>query len=274
MKRNLKNPLEIFKLLEKSNCRLCGEKTCLAFASAVIMGKRKLPECPQLPSEIVAQFVEEPEDRQANEPGFEYIAKLKSEVALIDLASAAERVGGIFSDGRLTLKVLGKNFSVDSQGNIYADIHINPWITVPFLNYILYGEGLSVADKWVSLRELKTGRARHQFFQKQCEEPMKRVADVYPDLFNDIVQLFSGRKVSKHLDSDISVVLHPLPKVPIMICYWLPDDGLDSILHVFFDETADRNLDADSVFTLGTGLANMFKKFVLRHGVAGLSAIK
>lgn len=268
MKRQLKNPLEIFQLLEKSNCRRCGEKTCLAFASATIMGKRKLSECPQLPQEIIAQFVEEPEDRHANEPGFEYIEKLKSEIAHIDLASVAERVGGSFSDGKLTLKILGKDYSVDSQGNIYADIHINPWIVVPFLNYILYGQGVPVADKWVSLRELKKGRARDKMFQRQCEEPMKRVADIYPDLFNDIVQLFSGRQVSRHLDSDISVVLYPLPKVPIMISYWLPDDGLDSILHVFFDETADRNLDADSIFTLGTGLATMFKKFTLRHGCA------
>jgi Domain of unknown function (DUF3786)/Putative Fe-S cluster len=206
--------LEILRLLEKSNCKKCGEKTCLAFASAVIMGKRKLHECPQLPPEIVAQFVKEPEDRQTNEPGFEYIAQLKSEIALIDLASAAERVGGSFSNGRLTLKILGKDFSVDSQGNVYAGIHINPWITVPFLNYILSGEGLPVANKWVSLRELRTGRARYKMFQRQCEEPMRRVADIYPDLFKDIVQLFSGKRVPKHLDSDISVVLNPCLKFP------------------------------------------------------------
>ncbi|MHB9075756.1 MAG: (Fe-S)-binding protein [Desulfobaccales bacterium] len=77
MKRKLTNPLEIFQLLEKSNCKQCGEKTCLAFASAVVMGKRKLHECPQLPQEIIAQFVEEPEDRQANDPGYEYIEKLR-----------------------------------------------------------------------------------------------------------------------------------------------------------------------------------------------------
>jgi len=31
----IKNAMEIFKLLEKSNCRECNEKTCLAFAGAV-----------------------------------------------------------------------------------------------------------------------------------------------------------------------------------------------------------------------------------------------
>ena len=268
MKRNLTNPLEIFHLLEKSNCRRCGEKTCLAFASAVVMGKRKLYECPPLPPGVIAQFVEEPEGSQINEPGSEYIAKLKSEITLIDLASTAERIGGCFADGRLTIKVLGKDFSVDPQGNIYADIHINPWVTVPFLNYILYGQGIPLADSWVSLRELKKGRPRYQIFRKQCEELMKRVADIYPDLFNDIIQIFGGRQVPQQFDSDISLVLSPLPKVPILICYWLPDDGLDSILHVFFDETADKNLDTDSVFTLGTGLAQMFKKIALKHGLA------
>ena len=65
---------------------------------------------------------------------------------------------------------------------------------------------------------------------------------------------------------DISVVLHPLPAVPIMICYWLPEEGLESSLNVYFDETANKNLGIDAVFTLGVGLAQMFAKIALRHG--------
>ena len=43
-----KNAMEIFKLLDKSNCRECGEKTCLAFAGAVYRGQKKIDECPRL----------------------------------------------------------------------------------------------------------------------------------------------------------------------------------------------------------------------------------
>jgi hypothetical protein len=95
---------------------------------------------------------------------------------------------------------------------------------------------------------------------------MKRVADTYTDLFDDLVHIFSARQVEKQFESDISVVLHPLPRVPLMICYWQPEDGLESSLNVFFDETADKNLNADAVFTLGVGLAQMFTKLSLRHG--------
>jgi len=259
-----KNAMEIFQLLDKSNCRECGQKTCLAFAGAVFTGQKKIDECPKLDREIIERFSGEPENQNAG--GDEYLEKLKKEIASTDLARAAGKAGGRFSGDRLTLRVLGKDFSIDTEGNLYADIHINPWVAVPFLNYILYGKGLPVSGNWVSFRELKDGKAQYPLFQKRCEEAMKQVADTYTELFDDIVHIFNGKQVEKQFESDISVVLHPLPKVPVMVCYWMPEEGIESSLNLFFDETADRNLDIGSVFTLGVGLAQMFEKLARRHG--------
>jgi len=262
-----KHAMEIFELLEKSNCRECGEKTCLAFAGAVFQGRRKIAECPKLDRQVIERFSG---DDQSQNNGFQegrdYLEELKRAAAATDLAAAAKRVDAKFSGDKLTLKVLGKDFSVDARGNLSADIHINPWVAVPFLNYVLYGKGLPVSGSWVSFRELNGGQERYALFQKRCEQSMKRVADIYTDLFNDMVHLFSGKQVEKQFESDISVVLHPLPAVPLMICYWLPEAGIESSLNVFFDETADKNLDVGSVFSLGVGLAQMFGKIALRHG--------
>jgi hypothetical protein len=95
---------------------------------------------------------------------------------------------------------------------------------------------------------------------------MKKVADTYTDLFDDLVHIFSGRQVEEQFESDISMVLHPLPRIPLMICYWRPEDGLESSLNLFFDKVADDNLDIGSIFSLGAGLAQMFEKLALRHG--------
>ena len=262
-----KHAMEIFQLLDKSNCRECGEKTCLAFAGAVFQGRRKIAECPKLNRQIIAQFSADGQSQNAGfQEGADHLEKLKNEIGAIDLAAAARRVGAEISGNKLTLKVLGKNFSVDAQGNLSADIHINPWVAVPFLSYVLYGKGLPISGNWVSFRELQGGQERYALFRKRCEQSMKRVADIYTDLFDDMVHIFSGKQVEKQFESDISVVLHPLPAVPIMICYWLPEDDLESSLNVFFDKTADKNLDIGSVFSLGVGLAQMFGKIALRHG--------
>jgi hypothetical protein len=262
-----KNAMEIFQLLDKSNCRQCREKTCLAFAGAVFTGQKRLDECPKLGRETIGRFSGKSDNPATIEENRdEYLIKLKAEIAKHDLPAAAKRVGGRFSDGKLSVKVLGKDFSVDTNGKISADIHINPWVAIPFFTYVLYGKGLAVSGNWVSFRELKNAKEMYPLFQKRCEAPMKRVADIYTDLFDDLVHIFSAKQVEKEFESDISVVLHPLPRVPIMLCYWFPEDGLESSLNVFFDQTADRNLDIDAVFTLGAGLAQMFGKIALRHG--------
>ena len=262
-----KNAMEIFKLLDKSNCRECGQKTCLAFAGAVFMGQKKIGRCPKLDRETIARYSGQTGERHTVEQDRdETMRKLQSKVAGLDLADAAKRIGADFSGDNLTLKVLGKNFSVDTRGNLHADIHINPWVVIPVFSYVLYGKGRAASGNWASFRELKDGKERYSLFQKRCEEPMKKVADTYTELFDDLVHIFSGKQVEKQFESDISVVLHPLPRVPLMICYWRPEDGLESSLNLFFDKSADDNLDIGSVFSLGAGLAQMFEKLALRHG--------
>jgi hypothetical protein len=65
--------------------------------------------------------------------------------------------------------------------------------------------------------------------------------------------------------SDISLILYPLPKIPFLICYWERDGDIESSLHVFFDSTVEDRLSIDAIHALGTGLAVMFEKVVLKH---------
>jgi hypothetical protein len=262
----LNNPVEILKLLNKSNCGECNEMTCLAFAAAVFKGRRRLQDCPCLDKDTLERFGGHTEEEMHIEMDLEQTGlQLKKRIAAIDLGSAAERVGGRFSDGLLTLKVLGKNFHVDSKGNLSSDVHLHRWVIIPILSYIAGSAGLPVSGEWVAFRELRSGKIWNQFFNHRCEKPLKRVADTYPDLFEDMLHIFSGKQVENHYASDISLVLHPLPKVPILICYWKPEDGLESNLTIFFDSTAEDNLKIESIYMLATGLVMMFEKIALTH---------
>jgi hypothetical protein len=262
-----KNAMEIFKLLEKSNCKKCELPTCLAFAAAVFKGQKQLSQCPQLDPDIIARH----SSKQAGQSHLEAeqeaaMAELKSKVAAMNLEEAARRIGAPFDRDRLTVRILGKNLSVDTQGNLYSDIHIHVWVAGPVLNYILHSNGIPEAQTWVPMRELPHGKDWAHFFEHRCEKPLKRVADTYPALFEDMVRLFNGQKVSNHYQADISLVLRPLPKVPILVCYWKPEDGLASSLNLFFDANAEQNLPIESIYTLGAGMVQMFEKIALRHG--------
>jgi Domain of unknown function (DUF3786)/Putative Fe-S cluster len=262
-----KHAMEVFQLLDKSNCRDCGEKTCLAFAGKVFTGQKRIHECPRLDDAAAARFADGDNTHQSIEENREdQLEEFKDQIRSIDLAVAAKRIGATHTNGKLTLKILGKDFSVSSEGVLSADIHVNPWVAAPFLDYVLNGRGVAPTGDWVTFRELKEGAGRYPLFQKRCEEPLKVVADTYTGLFDDMVHIFGGKQVEQQFRSDISVVLHPLPRVPLMVCYWLPEEGLASSLNLFFDRTAEANLSNGSLFSLAAGLALMLSKLALRHG--------
>jgi hypothetical protein len=239
----------------------------LAFAAAVFKGEKQLDECPRLKKEVIEKYADRaavrlPVETQAEQA----LAQLKENVAALDLAWSANRLGLDFEDGKLIIKCLGKDVGVDAKGNIITDIHVHSWITIPILNYIIRGAGVPPSGEWVPFRELEGGKTWYRLFGQRCERPLKNVADYYTDLFEDMIRLFEGRQVGNHYESDISLVLQPLPKMPILICYWRPDDRLESDLNIFFDATAAQNLNIESIFTLSTGLVRMFEKIALRHG--------
>ena len=47
-RRQLLGPLDVYRLLPKLNCQVCGEATCMAFAFGLLMGSHHLPECSRL----------------------------------------------------------------------------------------------------------------------------------------------------------------------------------------------------------------------------------
>lgn len=260
-----RNAMEIFSLLDKSNCRKCGEKTCLAFAGAVYTGRRSLEECPLLGSEERSRVSggQEVDDAISAEAA---LLELKNRLTSLDFTEAAARCGGTLRNDILTVKILGKDFGVDRWGNFHTAIHVISWVVMPFLAYVLEGRGAAPTGRWLSLRELKGGRERYPLFQKRTEDDMCRIADTYPDFFADIIQMFDADEVESQFASDVSVVLHPLPKVPIMICYWKPDEGIESSLNLFFDATVDENLGIDGIYSLCAGLVAMFNRLSAQHG--------
>jgi hypothetical protein len=264
----LNNHLEILKILPKTNCRQCHVPTCLAFAVEVKQGKKSLSQCPHLSQEVLSKFqIEADHVDKGTEDFLRILKQRRAKVKEIDnLLEQAERLGAEVKDGRLSIKVLGKEFLLDNNAKIVSQCHMNLWVQRPILDYALFCQGLEPTGKWVSMRDLGKGGAEWaQFFNQRCEKPLKKVADDYTDLFEDAVTIFDGKR-AKEFDSDIAVELRPLPKVHMLICYWRDDGEIGSQLNLFFDENTHHNLPADCIFTMVTGMMVMFEKIAQTHG--------
>jgi hypothetical protein len=261
------NALEVFRLLPKNNCRDCGEKTCLAFAGAVFLGQRQLSQCPHVKVEIAGKYSSQYKKTSIQEEDFQRnIAKMKSMLKELDLAERAKTIGATYDKDKLVFNILGKPFKVNKYGDIFTDLHANHWVLGTAFSYINLCEGVPLSGNWVPLRELPSGKDWYRLFGQQCELILKNTADTYSDLFEDLVRIFSGRQIAKQFDSDIALILSPFPLVPMLICYWKPEDGMESSLNLFFDDTAERNMGIDALYSLGVGIAKMLEKLARQHG--------
>jgi len=265
MSKSTFTALDVYKILPQTNCSKCQVPSCLAFAAAVAGRRRKLKDCPDLAPALVAEFFAKfhsSSDMEVDQAEFIHI--LQKKIAAVNLEAVAPLIGATVKGDRIIINSMGKDFVFDGQGNMISECHIIPWVQAPALSYITYKTHADITGKWISFREIKGGIEWQGLFTSRCEEPLRKLADDNPDLLYDLIDLFMGKTIDWY-EADIALVLHPLPKIPVLICYQAPEDDLESKLTIFFDQCCSTNLHIKSIFTLCSGLVQMFTKIAEHH---------
>jgi hypothetical protein len=105
----------------------------------------------------------------------------------------------------------------------------------------------------------------NQLFARKGEQGLRQLLDRHTDLLEGLIDIFSGQRPRADFAADLAVVLSPLPKLPILICYWQPEEDMASDLNIFFDSSASDHLDIRSIYALAVGLVMMFEKIAQKH---------
>jgi hypothetical protein len=261
--------LALYKMLPHSNCGRCQLPSCLAFAASVAAKQKQLSDCPLLDEQTKERVAAQLEGRPEQElyRFIKDLSELERQIAGLDLAVVALRIGGFFKDGWLAISVLGKKFAIDQHGQVHSECHLIPWVKTPLLAYAANPQHQMPTGRWLNYRDLPGGMERRNLFASRCESLLKDLADRHPGLLHDLAELFHGEEAAG-FDADTALILHPLPHFPLLICWQAPEDGLESNLTILFDACCGVNLPPQMAFSLCIGLAQMFEKIALMHRTA------
>ena len=263
------SPLEIYKLLNRSNCQKCMLPSCMAFSVAVVQGGKQLKDCPELDAQVLeaAGVPENPRQSIEDEQQIS-LNKMIRMVAEIDFSSVAERLGGTVYHDKLAMNCLGKEFIIDNSGEMTSECHYNQWVHIPLLSYIVHGQGKEISGQWCPFNQLEGAASWSRFFTHRCEEDLRQLADAHTDLFFELLNLFAAQEVAE-TDADYSLVIHPLPKLPLVIHYWPAEDDFPSKMSIFFDRSAPDNLNIEYIYTITRGIVEMFRQLIVKHNMTG-----
>lgn len=130
------------------------------------------------------------------------------------------------------------------------------------LYYLVTADGAPLSGKWVSFADLPDGRMYNAAFQgysgdeivKKFEPVGRDTISTYSDTLHDFKQaclLIGGQPIDI---GSASFTFHALPRVPLMITYWLGDEDFPSSCKILFDESAYHYLPIDACAILGSML--------------------
>lgn len=140
------------------------------------------------------------------------------------------------------------------------DFHLN----LVLLHYLLGAQNRPLARKWVSEKDLPSGKV---FFSGSHSLPGPSLADTFdarPELLDAGALQIGGERVNL---GDLSYQFRVLSRVPILVVFWIGDDEFEPAFHFLFDETITLHLES---LDLIWGLVNVFAR-VLMHSAASLS---
>jgi hypothetical protein len=119
------------------------------------------------------------------------------------------------------------------------------------LYYLVTADGAPLTGKWISFADLPDGRMYNAAFQGYSGDEIVKTFGVDLDSFKSACLKAGGKPVDI---GSASFTFQALPRVPLMVTYWLGDEDFPSSCKILFDESACHYLPIDVCAILGSML--------------------
>jgi hypothetical protein len=127
------------------------------------------------------------------------------------------------------------------------------------LYYFSTADGTALSGNWVSFADLPGGRMYNQAFQGYSGNEVVKAFELELEAFKTAALAAGGEPVSV---GDAAFRFQALPRVPLLLTYWLGDEDFPSACKVLFDASATRYLPIDGCAILGSQLV---QRVIKRH---------
>ncbi|NLI82265.1 MAG: DUF3786 domain-containing protein [Deltaproteobacteria bacterium] len=256
---NRLTPLQLYKLTPKTNCGECGLKTCLAFATQVIVGQVSIDACPYLDRALMEPFKLRLREqhragigvsRESFEKTLEFLRK---EMERWEPESVADSLGASLIRGNegtgLRFGYFKDNVIV-SRGDAILESGqpIDPWEKILIFNYVI-GGAAEPSGIWVGMESLPNSVSKIKSLKSHCEIPLaERFAGKLEELPPALEKI--GERI--HLSEervDFAAQVTIFPKLCIRILWWDEDvrEGFGCVTKFLFDSRVLQTVDLESL---------------------------
>jgi hypothetical protein len=125
------------------------------------------------------------------------------------------------------------------------------------LYYFVTADGKPLSGQWISFSDLPDGRFYSQAFQSYSGSALARVFQNDGPGFESAAQNLGGQRYAL---GDAAYTFQALPRIPVLVVFWLGDEDFSASFQVLFDAHASHYLPTDAYAILGSTITRKLVK--------------
>lgn len=185
--------------------------------------------------------------------------ELRTSLRLLDPELVAAKSGVSYlpvdaARGELHIPFWGENILVtwpNLTGYAKPDDELPAFTQTLLMYYLLTADGIPLSGNWVSFADLPGGRMYAQAYQGYSGDEIVKAFDPDMDKFKQACRAAGG---IQHKSGDASFTFTALPRLPLLVNYWLGDEDFPSSCKILFDSSATHYLPIDGCALIGSML--------------------
>lgn len=147
-------------------------------------------------------------------------------------------------------------FRLSSFGNAieiaYPSYEVRPnvsgWRELLILHYLDLADGTPLSGKEISFSQMESGMVRGGGIDQKCEMAICSIAELDECKVDYICARLGGEKVQSN--ADITYRIPFLPRFPVTLKIWFPDDEFPASGRLLIDESADHYFTIEDAVTV------------------------
>lgn len=147
-------------------------------------------------------------------------------------------------------------FSFSSMGIdlmlTYPDYRISPqvgeWHYLLILHYLHLADGTPLTGKEISFSQMNAGMIRGGGIDRKCEHAISSMKNLDADILARICKGLGGEAIRSN--ADVAYHIPFLPRFPVILKVWLPDEEFPASGRLLMDSSADHYFTIEDAVTM------------------------
>lgn len=136
------------------------------------------------------------------------------------------------------------------------DDEMHPILQTLLLYYLIAADGTALTGNWVSFADLPDGRIYNAAYQGYSGDEIVKTFGLDLPAFISVCLNAGGKPVEI---GSAAFVIQVLPKLPLLVTYWLGDEDFPSACKILFDSSATHYLPIDGCAIAGSMLTKKLR---------------